>query len=116
MNPYFRRQPNLNFFDEDAFSAARTGFFENRECFFTRLTCAEYFDAERFDAMLLWLETLKQFYDANEKSMSPIYFEDADDISHCLEVQATYSKTQREICAEALIRWNETLLRLAMSK
>jgi len=96
-------------FDEEEFGVARAEFFENRERFVDRLMCAQYFDAERFDAMLLWLVSLKHFHDAKVEPMQAAYFLDADMISNNLETQSKYSKTQREAFLGALERWSKVL-------
>lgn len=109
MNPYFKAHPDSALFDDEAFSAARAEFFENRDRFINRLACAQYFDTERFEAMLLGLESLKRFHEANSEPMRPTYFERADSIANHLEIQSRYSKTQKQECAAALSRWHEVL-------
>ena len=109
MNPYFRRQADSELFDEDAFGVARAEFFENRQRFVERLVCAQLFDAERFEAMLLWLESLQRFHAANAEPIPQTYFEDFDAISNHLEIQSRYSKTQKEECTAALAKWSQVL-------
>ncbi len=109
MNPYFRRQPDADLFDEDAFGVARAEFFENRQRFVDRLLCAQYFEEDRFYALILWLDALQRFHTANAEPMRPVYFDDFDKISAHLEIQSKYSKAQKEVCSAALARWSEVM-------
>jgi hypothetical protein len=116
VNPYFKAHPDSALFDNEAFSTARAEFFENRDRFLDRLACAQYFDAERFEATLLWLESLKRFHEAHSEPMSPAYFERADSISNHLEIQSRYSTKQKQVCAAALGRWHEVLIAFRVRK
>ena len=109
MNPYFRKRPDSALFDADAFGFARAEFFENRDRFVDRLMCAQYFDAERFEAMLLGFAELKRFHEANCEPMLSSYFLHADGICNHLEIQMEYSATQKNECSEALVRWVDVL-------
>lgn len=109
MNPYFKEPPDSVLLNDDAFGSARAEFFENRDRFVDRLACAQYFDLERFEAMILWLKTLKRFHDANALPMLSIYFQEAGSISALLETQSRYSKTQRDACSVALVEWRGVL-------
>ena len=107
VNSNSKVQLESGLFDDDAFGVARSEFFENRERFVERLLCAQYFDADRFEATISWLERLERFHAANAEPMCKSYFKDFETISNHLDIQSRYSTTQKEVCAAALSKWSK---------
>ena len=116
MNPYYKAESESALFDEEALGFARGEFIDNRQRFWDRLACAEYFDAERFEAIILWLASLKRFHDANAEPMQLNYFNDFEGIRNHLEIQSEYSKTQKKECMEALTVWDRILKEYGVRK
>ncbi len=116
MNPYYKAESESALFDEDAFGFARGEFVDNRQRFYNRLACAQYFDTERFEAVVLWLASLKRFHEANAEPMPTSYFDDFEGIRNHLEIQSTYSPTQKKECLDALHQWDHILTEYGVRK
>ena len=76
-----------------------------RSRFLDRLACAQVFDRELFEALLLWLDTLSRCYAAADLPMASSEFVHFDKIAGYLEQEATYSRTQRAECVAAHAQW-----------
>jgi hypothetical protein len=69
------------------------------------LACANVFDRERFEALLLWLDTLQRSCAAADLPLADSDFDQFSEIAGHLEQEATYSRDQRAECAAAHARW-----------
>jgi hypothetical protein len=108
-NPYFKKTKNNDFFDDEAFGFAKGQLVDIRKRFLDRLACAQHFDMERFEALILWLKELKKFHDHRYEPMEDFYFDDFLSIKGYLEIQSKYSTNQKEECTEALTRWEQVI-------
>jgi hypothetical protein len=106
--------PNNRFFapprattlaDDEVRSYVRSELFYVRSRFVDRLACAQVFDRELFDAVILWLDTLSCCYAAANLPMASSDFSQFDSITGYLEQAATYSRDQRAECATAHMQW-----------
>jgi hypothetical protein len=104
-NPYFRPPPESKLGDEEVCSHVRAEFYDIRSRFLNRLACAQVFDRERFEALLLWLDTLRRCCAVAGSPMAASDLDQFDTIAGYLEQEATYSRNQRAECAEAHARW-----------
>lgn len=104
-NPFFRPPRESTLRDDEVRSRVRAEFHDIRSQFLDRLACACVFDRERFDALLLWLDTLRRCYAAANLPMAASDFNQFSNIAGCLEQEATYSSDQREECATAHAQW-----------
>ena len=91
--------------DDEVRSYVRTEFYDVRSRFLDRLSCARFFDRERFDALLLWLDTLRGSCAAANLSMLASDFDQFRSIASYLEQEATHSRDQRPECAAAYSQW-----------
>jgi hypothetical protein len=102
----FYNPPSASSLGEDEVrSHVRAEFFDVRNRFLDRLSCAQVFDRELFDALLLWLETLGRCYVAADLPMNASDFDRFNSISSYLEQEATYSRDQKTECAAAHLKW-----------
>ncbi|ADE53334.1 hypothetical protein [Coraliomargarita akajimensis] len=108
-NPYFKKTKENAFYDEEAFGYARSQFVDIKKTFLDRLACAQVFDRERFEAMILWLEELKEFHEKNYEPMEEYYLDGFHSIQNHLEIQSKYSTDQKEECTEALSVWSKII-------
>ena len=111
-NRFFRPPPASEFADSEARSYVRAEFFFTRDRFLDRLAAGQVFDAELFEALLLWLDTLQACCAAAGVPMLASDFARFDTIASYLEQEATYSRDQRAECAAARERWLGVMQRL----
>jgi len=104
-NPFYRPPRESTFADDEVRSKVRADFYSVKASFLDRLACARVFDGDRFEALLLWLDTLRRCCAAANVPMLESDFDHLDSISSYLEQEATYSKDQRDECALAYKRW-----------
>ena len=104
-NPFFRPPRESTLADDEIRSQVRAEFHDIQTRFLDRLACACVFDRERFEALLLWLDTLRRCYAAADLPMLASDFDQFRSIATYLEQEATYSKDQREECIAAHTRW-----------
>jgi len=104
-NPFFRPPRESTLGDDEVRSHVRAEFYDIRSRFLDRLACARVFDRERFEALLLWLDTLRRCYAAADLPMAASDFDQFSDIAGYLEQEATYSRDQRAECAAAHAQW-----------
>lgn len=103
---YFFRPPGESALgDDEVRSRVRAEFFDIRTRFLARLVCSQVFDGERFEALLLWLDTLRRCYSAADLPMQASDFSQFSAIADALEQGATYSRDQRAECAAAHATW-----------
>ena len=69
------------------------------------LACAQVFDAELFEALLLWLDTLEACSTAAGVLILASDFAQFGRVAAYLEQEATYSRDQRVECIAARERW-----------
>ncbi|MGA2871113.1 MAG: hypothetical protein ABSF34_18380 [Verrucomicrobiota bacterium] len=104
-NQFFRPPRESTLADDEVRSYVRAEFFDVRSRFLDRLACAQVFDRERFDAVLLWLDTLRRCYAAANLPMPVTDLDQFSVIASYLEQEATYSADQRAECAAAHSQW-----------
>jgi hypothetical protein len=104
-NPFFRPPRESTLADDEVRSQVRAEFYDIQSRFVDRLACACVFDRERFEALLLWLDTLRRCYAAADLPMLKSDFDQFSKIATYLELEATHSKEQREECIAAHTRW-----------
>ncbi|OYW74461.1 MAG: hypothetical protein B7Z37_17690 [Verrucomicrobia bacterium 12-59-8] len=104
-NPFFRPPRESTLGDDEVRSHVRAEFHDIRSRFLDRLACACVFDRERFEALLLWLDTLRRCYVAANLPMAASDFDKFSEIADYLEQEAAYSRDQRAECAAALSQW-----------
>lgn len=104
-NSFFRPPPESTLGEDDVRSHVRAEFYDIRSRFLDRLACANVFDRERFEALLLWLDTLRRSCAAAGLPMAVSDFAQFSDIASYLEQEAAYSRDQRAECAAAHRQW-----------
>jgi hypothetical protein len=104
-NPFFRPPRESTLGDDEVRSYVRAEFYDIRSRFLDQLACARVFDRERFEALMLWLDTLRRCYVAANLPMAASDFDQLNDISSYLEQEAAYSRDQRAECAAAHTQW-----------
>lgn len=104
-NMFFRPPRESTLVDDEVRGHVRAEFFDIRSQFLDRLACACVFDRERFEALLLWLDTLRRCYAAADLPMAATDFEKFSDIAGYLEQEAAHSRDQRAECAAAHAQW-----------
>lgn len=104
-NPFFMPPDESKLGDDEVRSHVRSEFFDIRSQFLDRLACAQVFDRERFQALLLWLDALRRCYAAAGLPMAASDFVQFDTIAGYLEQEAAYSRDQRAECAAAYAQW-----------
>lgn len=104
-NQFFRPPDESVLGDDEVRSRVRAEFFDVRTSFVERLACAQVFDTERFEALLLWLDTLRRCYSAADLPMQASDFSQFSAIADALEQESTYSRDQRAECAAAHATW-----------
>lgn len=104
-NPYFRPPRESTLGEEEVCSHVRAEFYDIRQSFLDRLACAQVFDRDRFEALLLWLDTLQRCCAVGGLPMAASDFDHFDSIAGFLEQEATYSRNQQAECAAAHARW-----------
>ena len=104
-NPFFRPPRESTLADDEVRSQVRAEFYDIQNRFLDRLACARIFDRERFEALLLSLDTLRRCCAAADLPMLTSDFDQFSSITTYLEQEATYSKDQREECVAAHTRW-----------
>lgn len=104
-NPFFKPPRESTLGDEAVRSYIRAQFYDVRSTFLDRLACANVFDRDRFEALLLWLDTLQRSCTASGSPMLPSDFDQFDSIANYLEQQATYSRDQKTECAATHAQW-----------
>ena len=104
-NPYFSPPRESTFGEEEVCSHVRSEFYNMRSCFLDRLACSQVFDRDRFEALLLWFDTLRRCCAVGGLPMAASDFDQFDTIADYLEQEATYSRNQRAECAAAHARW-----------
>ena len=104
-NSFFRPPRESTLAGDEVRSHIRAEFFEVRSRFLDRLACARVFDRERFEALLLWLDTLRRSYAAADLPMPVSDCDQFSSIASYLEQEATYSRDQRAERAAAHAQW-----------
>ena len=102
---FFHAPRESDLAEDDTRSRVRAEFFDLRTRFLDRLACAEVFDSELFEALLLSLDALSRCCSAADMPMPRSDFSQFDIIANHLELQATHSRNQRAECATARSRW-----------
>jgi hypothetical protein len=114
-NPFFRPPDESTLDSDEVRSRVRAEFYESSEEFLTRLACARVFDSERFEAVLLWLDVLRQCYDAANLPMARSDFSKFSAIANYLETEAEYSRDQKEEFKKARQRWAAVMQQYQLS-
>ncbi len=104
-NRFFHAPRESDIAEDDTRGRVRAELFDLRTRFLDRLACAEVFDPELFEALLLSLDALRRCYSAADIPMPRSDFSQFDIIANHLELQATHSRGQRAECAAAHSRW-----------
>jgi hypothetical protein len=104
-NPFFKPPNEASLADDDVRSRVRAEFYEIRSRFLDRLACAQVFDRDRFEALLLSLEALRRSSAVAGIPLAESDFDQFRDIASYLEQEATYSRNQRQECAAAHAQW-----------
>lgn len=104
-NRFFRAPRESELADDEVRSHVRTEFFDVRSRFLDRLACAQVFDRELFEALLLWLDALRRCSTAADLPMVASDFDQFSTIAGYLEQEATYSRDQRAECVAAHTQW-----------
>ncbi len=104
-NRFFRAPRESELADDEVRSYVRSQLFDVRSRFLDRLACAQVFDRELFEALLLWLDTLRRCYAAAELPMAASDFDQFNRIADYLEQEATHSRDQRAECLAAHTQW-----------
>lgn len=108
-NPYFQPTFEFELSEPEARSRIRSQFFDVRSRFLDRLACAQVFDGDLFDALLLWLDLLQRAYNTAGLAMSRSDFSQFDSIANYLEQEATHSPDQQAECAAAHAQWLDVM-------
>lgn len=114
-NPFFRPPRESALGDEEVRGHVRAEFYDIRSRFLDRLACARVFDRERFEALLLWLDTLRRCCAAAGLPMAASDFDQFRAIADCLEQEAIYSPDQRAECAAAHAHWLDIIRQFNLS-
>jgi hypothetical protein len=104
-NRFFHPPRESDLADDEVRSRVRSELFDVRSRFLDRLACAQVFDRELFEALLLSLETLRRCYVAADLPMAASDFDQFSTIAGYLEQEATYSRDHRAECVAAQTRW-----------
>ncbi len=104
-NRFFHAPRESELADDEVRSRVRSDFFDVRSRFLDRLACAQVFDRELFEALLLSLDTLRRCYAAAELPMAASDFDQFNCIAGYLEQEATHSRDQRVECVAAHAQW-----------
>lgn len=104
-NPFFKPPNEASLADDDVRSRVRAEFYDIRHRFLDRLACAQVFDRERFEALVLSLDTLRRSCAVAGVAMAESDFDQLTDIVGYLEQEAIYSPDQRLECAAAHAQW-----------
>ena len=103
-NPFFRPPRESTLADDEVRSQVRAEFYDIQSRFLDRLACACVFDRECFEALLLWLDTLRRCYAAADLPMLKPTLISSAKLQPILSSKET-PKEQREECIAAHTRW-----------